>query len=63
MNRLGLGLAPWPIPPLDGEGGSAFGRAGWGGSAIETPHPDDAQSVVGPSPHEGEVCDSLRSYG
>ncbi len=50
------------IPPLDGEGGEAEGRAGWGdrekrplpARKRDTPHPSVAFSDAGP-PHEGEV--------
>ncbi len=45
------------VPPLDGEGGEAKGRAGWGDGL--SPHPDAADGVVGP-PHEGEVLERLR---
>ena len=44
------------IPPLDGEGGAAEGRAGWGES--HTPHPT---GDAGRPPHKGEALEALRA--
>ncbi len=45
------------IPPLDGEGGAAEGRAGWGES--HAPHPT---GYAGRPPHEGEALNLRASF-
>jgi 5-oxoprolinase (ATP-hydrolysing) len=50
------GDAAGSIPPRDGEGGAAEGRAGWGES--HAPHPT---GYAGRPPHEGEGLENLRA--
>jgi 5-oxoprolinase (ATP-hydrolysing) len=46
------------IPPLDGEGGAAEGRAGWGAVENHAPHPT---GDAGQPPRKGEALERLRA--